>query len=167
MRRILTLALTALIAGLFTTMLIGEEPKKETAKAPAQSSSPTPEAELGLARGSVTDTLSPDPVVPESTDPGVKPPLQRWNRVAPPMIPHGVADALPITRDANACVDCHLIDKQEEGDPTPIPVSHRAETKAGESAAVTGKRWVCTACHASLTDAKPLPASTRPAAKKP
>lgn len=166
MRRTLSIALAGLVAGLLTTMLIGEEPKKETAKAAAQGSSPTPEAELGLARGSVTATLSPDPVVPESSDPGVKPPLPRWNRVAPPMIPHSVADALPITRDANACVDCHLIDKQEEGDPTPIPVSHLAAAKAGASAAVTGVRWVCTACHASLTDAKPLPASTRPPAKK-
>lgn len=160
MRIATRIALAGLVAALSLTTLVADD-AKDKAKGPKDVATPVSDTRLGLAPGSVFETLTPDPVVPDASDPGTKPVLARWNAVAPPMIPHGIADFLPITTEANACVDCHLVDKKVKGEPTPIPVSHKAAAKQGEDAKVAGPRWICNSCHVPLTAAKPLPASTR------
>ncbi|MFQ5349701.1 MAG: nitrate reductase cytochrome c-type subunit [Thermoanaerobaculia bacterium] len=120
---------------------------------------PTPADDLGLAKGSVFDVLVPDPVAPETSDPGDKPRLPRDYEGSPPRVPHAVDDYLPVTREDNLCVDCHGIAEAEEGDPTAIPASHytdlrRAPDRVGE--ALAGARWVCLSCHVVPTDAEPL-----------
>jgi len=120
---------------------------------------PVPDAALGLARGSVFDVLSPPAVKMESSVPGEKPTLPRSFVDAPPLVPHGIEDFLPITRAANLCVDCHGVKEKVKGQATPLPASHytdlrNAPGKLGEKPA--GARWVCTACHVAQTDAGPL-----------
>ncbi len=119
----------------------------------------TPDAELGLTRGSVFEIPLPDPVRVNDSAPGELPLLPRAYVGAPPVVPHGLADFLPITREDNLCVDCHGIAEAEEGDPTPIPASHytdlrRAPGRVGES--VAGARWVCVSCHVAPSGAEPL-----------
>lgn len=161
MRNAKVLALAGLLTALAMATVIADETKTKPAAGEAKAS--VPDAKIGLAPGTVFEVLSPDPVVPDSSAPGDKHAAPAWNTVAPPMIPHGIEDFLPITKESSACVDCHMIDEQEAGDPTPIPASHRVAAKEGESAALDGRRWICHSCHVPLTDAKPLPASTRPA----
>lgn len=129
----------------------------------AQTESPAPKAvpdtTLGLSKTSVFDSPSPPPVVPETADPGDRPPLPRAYPGAPPRIPHAVADFLPITRGENLCIDCHLVDEKVEGEPTPIPASHKTDLRrspgeAGEK--VVGARWVCLTCHVPRTGAGEL-----------
>lgn len=119
----------------------------------------TPADELGLAKGSVFDVAVPDPVKPDTSDPGDRPSLPREYPGSPARVPHGIDDFLPIGRQDNLCVDCHGIAEADEGDPTPIPPSHytdlrRAPDRLGET--VAGARWVCTSCHVVLTGAEPL-----------
>jgi cytochrome c-type protein NapB len=161
MRNAKILALAGLLTALAMATVVADETNTKTDAGEAKAS--VPDSKIGLAHGTVFEVLSPDPVVPDSSEPGDRHAAPAWNKVAPPMIPHGIEDFLPITRDSSACVDCHMIDEQAEGDPTPIPASHRIAAKEGESAALDGRRWICNSCHVPLTDAKPLPASTRPA----
>jgi cytochrome c-type protein NapB len=43
---------------------------------------------------------------------------------APPLIPHKVAGLLPINIDNNLCLRCHLPEKAEKFDATPMPKTH-------------------------------------------
>jgi cytochrome c-type protein NapB len=118
-----------------------------------------PDRELGLSTESVFEIPSPDPVSENRTDPGEKPPLPRAYPGAPAIIPHGVVDALPITRQQNLCLVCHLVKEKAKGAPTPVPRSHfidmrNSPSRVGER--LVGARYDCVACHVSLTEADPL-----------
>jgi cytochrome c-type protein NapB len=135
------------------------------ARPPAPAAAPAPgpvkDGDLGLSKGSVFETPAPPAFHEETSAPGEKtPPPPRLGSQIPPVVPHGVADLLPITREQNACVDCHAIaGPKKAGEPTPLPPSHyvderNAPGKAGEK--VAGARWVCVSCHVPRTDAAPL-----------
>jgi len=133
------------------------------ALAGAAALSQTPDTSLGLSKTSVFDVPAPEPVRDPTADPGDTGPLPRAYAKAPPLIPHAIADMLPITRDDNLCMDCHMIEEAGEGEPTPIPKSHytdlrRAPGVVGET--VAGARYNCVACHVAPTGAKPLVGNT-------
>ena len=129
-----------------------------TGGAPAPA--PVKDSELGLAKGSVFEVPDPPAVKENEAAPGERPPLARAYPAAPPQVPHAIGDFLPITREANACVDCHGASKvKEPGAPTPLPPSHYTDLRnaPGEvRETVAGARWACTACHLPITDARPL-----------
>lgn len=142
-----------------------EEPAAEAAapEEPAldgeEVTAPLPADQLGLRKGSLLEVPVPGPVHPNTAFPGDGPSLPRAYPGAPPRVPHAVADLLPITRDANLCVDCHDLEEGGEGLPTPIPPSHRTDLRrspqqVGEG--VVGARWLCITCHVPTTDAEPL-----------
>lgn len=122
----------------------------------------TPDSEIGLSKASVFEVPSPEPMPAEGGDPGEQPVLARPFDGSPPIIPHGIADFLPITRRENLCLDCHQPaagGEREEGEPTPLPPSHltdlrRAPESPGET--VVGARQVCTACHVPQGAVSPL-----------
>ena len=125
----------------------------------AASSDVNPDRDLGLVKTSVFDTPVPPAVHENATDPGDEPILPRAYAGAPPRIPHGIADFTPITRDDNACLDCHLVEEKVEGEPTPVPESHfRDLRRAPEEIRpeIAGARYVCTTCHVPVTDAQAL-----------
>ncbi len=97
---------------------------------------------------------------------------------APPMIPHDVADMLPITKTSNMCLDCHMPEIAPTVGATSIPKTHftnfrpKVEYKNGNFAREVddqaGKvvkhelgelyqgRFNCTQCHAPQAVADPL-----------
>ncbi len=120
---------------------------------------PAPDASLGLAKGSVFDVPTPPAVKANESAPGELPVLPRAYVIAPPRIPHAVADFLPITGTQNACLDCHAVKEKKKGEATPIPASHYTDYRAAPdrvSGRVVGARWVCVSCHAARTDARDL-----------
>ena len=115
------------------------EPVKETKKVvQKESSKPKPvidETKLGY-RGA--DPLREDKVVPPpvkyvDAPPGASKRFKRAYQDAPPMIPHSVEGLLPITKENNACLGCHMPEVAKSMGATPIPISHftnfRPETK--------------------------------------
>jgi nitrate reductase cytochrome c-type subunit len=110
---------------------------------------PVADRDLGLSRTSVFEVPTPPLFKDEASAPGEKPLPKRTNKEYPPVIPHGVADCLPITPSSNLCLDCHAIPgRKKTGEATPIPASHyvdlrRAPEQKGEK--VAGSRYVCTA----------------------
>ena len=144
--KFLSAVLFALLAGLATTQAETTEPA-------------TPDRELGLSKTSVFEVASPEAVVENQSSPGEAPLLPRVNHVAPPVVPHGVADWLPITIESNMCVDCHQVEEKEEGEPTPIPASHftdlrREPRRVGRE--LVGARYLCVSCHIALTNSAAL-----------
>jgi cytochrome c-type protein NapB len=112
--------------------------------------------EMGLSHESVFDTEAPPPSPHNDASPGDGAPLPRPYPDAPPVIPHGVDDFLPITREENMCLMCH-------GDPdmgAPVmPPSHyldlrNAPTEPREE--IAGSRYPCLLCHVVWSDVPPL-----------
>ncbi len=119
----------------------------------------TPDTEIGLSKASVFDTPSPEAVVENTRELGESELIPRAHTEAPPVIPHGVTDLLPIRRDENMCVDCHMTDEKTEGGPTPIPASHYIDLRNApteQREIIAGARFVCVTCHMERTEAAPL-----------
>lgn len=87
--------------------------------------------------------------------PGSTKSLPRPYPGAPAIVPHGV-EGLAITREANACLDCHLegTDLGDGHTATKVPPSHftNPRTKETSAASVTGTRYQCLQCHALKTE---------------
>jgi cytochrome c-type protein NapB len=121
-----------------------------------------PDEQIGLSKAEIFDVPNPDAYNEVTAEPGEGAAVDPAYDGAPPVINHGVADFLPITRDDNLCMTCHRVEEKIEGEPTPIPASHftdyrNAPDKVGEE--IAGARYNCLACHAPRTDAVPLVAS--------
>jgi cytochrome c-type protein NapB len=76
-----------------------------------------------------TDDLLKEDVIPpavqyHSAAPGTSKKFKRAFQDAPPMIPHDTTGMLPITKDNNQCLMCHMPDMAASMGATPIPVSH-------------------------------------------
>ncbi len=59
-----------------------------------------------------------------SAAPGTAKKFKRAFQDAPPMIPHSVEGLIPITKNNNACLSCHMPDVAVSMGATPIPISH-------------------------------------------
>jgi cytochrome c-type protein NapB len=144
----LPLALSALLAA---------DPPQTAAAPPAEAIS---EDHLSLYPGSVFEAPAPAGFARNAKDPGENALLPRPFPEAPPRIPHAIADFEPITLAANACLDCHALDAGA-GAPE-LPPSHRTDLRRAPDRpeqTTTGARWICTSCHVTTSDAKPLRAN--------
>ena len=83
---------------------------------------------MGLGYIKDVDLLNDDAVPPtvayHSAAPGTAKKIKRAFQDAPPMIPHSTEGLLPITKNNNACLGCHMPDVAAAMGATPIPVSH-------------------------------------------
>jgi cytochrome c-type protein NapB len=134
------------------------------ARAAPPAARPIPDQSLGLSKASVFEVPSPPAWKAEDAAPGDGALPPRVDKEAPPVIPHAVADFLPITATQNLCVDCHAVaGPKKKGEPTPVPASHyvdlrHAPDKKGDK--VAGARWVCISCHVARTNAPPAVRNT-------
>jgi cytochrome c-type protein NapB len=159
----------------------------ETAAASTSESSggTVSEESLGLRKTDLysEDKVTPAPVKYTAAAPGSAKRFDRAYENAPPMIPHSVEGLLPITKNNNACLGCHMPDVAPSMGATPIPPSHfrnfRPVTKLGENGEVLKEghtvkntsdikmvvrkqdtlyqgRYNCSQCHAPQADVKPL-----------
>jgi cytochrome c-type protein NapB len=153
-------ATTTHLAAAALLLAAGLAAAADPATPPPKGKQGTPDTALGLSKGSVFEVATPPVVKEEGSAPGEAPLPRRLGPEIAPVIPHGVADFLPITRDRNTCLDCHgVAGPKRKGEPTPLPASHSADWRhAGGKvqAKPSGARWICTACHTTRTDARPL-----------
>jgi cytochrome c-type protein NapB len=127
--------------------------------APGPTERGTPDDEIGLSKADITEVPSPEPVMENTAEPGENPVRPRAFPGSPPVIPHGAADFVPITREENLCADCHMTDETAEDGPTPIPASHYTDLRNDPTTVaddIDGARYNCTLCHAAQTEAAPL-----------
>lgn len=125
---------------------------------------PVADRDLGLSRTSVFEVPTPPLFRDEAAGPGEKPLPRRINKEFPPVIPHSLADCVPITQSTNLCLDCHgVAGPKKKGEPTPVPASHYVDLRHApekKGAKVAGSRYVCVSCHVPRTDAPPAVGST-------
>jgi cytochrome c-type protein NapB len=121
--------LTKVTLGLAASALLLVGCNESTAQAKAEKTIAKPtitEANLGY-RGT-TDLLKEDVVPPavhyHAAAPGTSKKFKRAYQDAPPMIPHDTTGMLPITKEDNQCVMCHMPDMAPSMGATPIPISH-------------------------------------------
>jgi len=83
---------------------------------------------LGMGYVGDVDLLKDDAIPPavhyHSAAPGTSTKIKRAFQDAPPMIPHDTTGMLPITKDNNQCLACHMPDVAVSMGATPIPISH-------------------------------------------
>ncbi len=168
----LTIALAA--AGM---LFVGCGGTSETAKAePVAEAKPAPtvtEESLGLRKTdlySEDTTTTGDETKYGASAAGTSQKFERAFQDAPPMIPHDVADFLPITTSNNACTGCHMPEVAPAMGATPIPASHfldmrpkhefdgkqftktsdnmKNETSVKKLTHMSQSRFNCSQCHA-------------------
>ena len=68
---------------------------------------------------------------------------------APPFIPHDTEGLVPITKDSNMCVTCHMPEFAKDSGATPIPASHLYDIRNKKDLAgkLDDERYNCTTCH--------------------
>jgi len=115
--------------------------------------------------------------VNNSKDAGSSDRYARSFQDAPPMIPHSVDGMLPITKNDNQCIGCHVDAAKYDKNTPSVPVSHMTNFRP-KSYAVNGAntssadvksnvsikkldhlyqgRFNCSQCHAPQADVKPL-----------
>ncbi|CAD7289170.1 nitrate reductase cytochrome c-type subunit [Campylobacter suis] len=76
---------------------------------------------------------------------------------APPLIPHDISDIIPITKDMNMCVTCHMPEVAEGVGATAIPKSHLYSIRFQKSTGseLSQDRFSCTQCHVPQANVKP------------
>lgn len=122
-----------------------------------------PADRIGLSKVGISEVPDPPAATEDASEPGERTPAPAPFADAPPVVPHGVAEFIPITLDENMCLECHGVEEKVEGEPTPIPQSHYVDlrNRPGEvNGEIAGARYVCTTCHVASTDAAPLVANT-------
>jgi cytochrome c-type protein NapB len=77
----------------------------------------------------------------------------------PPVIPHSI-DGYQLSLKTNRCLDCHRRQYTEGSGAPMISVTHFMDRDNQVLADVTPRRYFCTACHVSQTDAPPLVPNT-------
>lgn len=77
----------------------------------------------------------------------------------PPVIPHSIAN-YQLTISTNRCLDCHRRQFAEASGAPMISVTHFMDRDGQVLADVTPRRYFCTECHVTQTDARPLVPNT-------
>lgn len=122
---------------------------------------------MGLSKTSVFDTPTPEPFEYSKSKPKHSELLPRAYADLPPLIPHKVDGYLPITSDANECLDCHdepkLIGKKTKKKTVPMPRDHYVDLRSSSDEMkedIVGARYNCTQCHVPQSGAAPLVENT-------
>jgi cytochrome c-type protein NapB len=118
-----------------------------------------PDSALGFVGASVFSVPVPPLFRANTSDPGERPRLPRAYPGAPPRIPHGIGDFLPITRELHACLGCHDTANLEASGAVALSAAHYRDLRRAPEAArreIAGARYVCVSCHVPTTDAGPL-----------
>ncbi len=122
--------------------------------------------ELSYRNAPLTVNTVPPPVEFPKTPPGQSKRFARAYENAPPMIPHSVEGLLPITKDNNACLNCHDPKVAKSVGATPMSPTHFMDFFQLEKGKVVKldkldpARWNCSQCHAPQANAKPLVQNT-------
>ena len=96
--------------------------------------------DFGLSKSSVFEVPSPPEVTQNRTDPGEVPPVPPPFGEAPPIIPHGISDFVPVTLGENMCLECHLVEEKVEGRGSTKGKKPAARKKAAPRKKATGRK---------------------------
>jgi cytochrome c-type protein NapB len=111
------------------------------------------DTEIGLIKGlDDENTLSEQPPSYSTTAPGTSKKIQRAYDNAPPMIPHDTEGLLPITKESNMCIGCHMPEVAKSVGAIAIPKTHLMNLREDKGKQdLKGQlyqgRYSCNQCH--------------------
>ena len=119
------------------------------------------DSEIGLRKTSVENENSVallGDINFSSTQPGESVVFDRSFENAPPLIPHDIEAMIPITKDNNMCLSCHIKEMAADLGTKPAPASHYFGFQSNKSTGdvVSNERFSCDQCHVPQSNAKPL-----------
>lgn len=88
-----------------------------------------------------------------------RPNIPRDYMQQPPLVPHSVA-SYNITKDFNKCMDCHSWSHYQKAGAVKVSLTHFKDREGTDLANVSPRRYFCTQCHVSQTEAPPLVKNT-------
>ncbi|BDY13632.1 nitrate reductase cytochrome c-type subunit [Hydrogenimonas cancrithermarum] len=163
MKKTILMALSAaLVLSMSACADKSQESSAQSTKS-ATSNTIVTEEELGLRKENLYTEKGVAPVkkVDVTAAPGTAKRFERSYENAPPLIPHSVDGLLPITRNNNACLGCHMPEVASSVGATPIPPTHfmdfRTQKKLDHLAQ---QRFNCSQCHVPQANVKPLVKNT-------
>ena len=172
MRTAFRFLLHAAIAVLLTATVLAVAAMAAPAAAPAPAGAPAaapatalPAAKADEEASAKVQTLRGDTPIDKTNEPDMvkldrdRPPIPRSSTSEPPLIPHSIR-GYQITKNFNKCMDCHAWSKVKESGATKVSVTHFKDATGRELANISPRRYVCTTCHVTQTDAPPLVGNT-------
>jgi len=120
---------------------------------------------LALAQQQPPRLTGPDPLPETTPAPPLDEPVEtsgRRMRSYPeqaPTIPHSI-EGYEVSINANRCMQCHRRQYVEATGAPMISVTHFQDRDGQLLADVAPRRYVCTVCHVTQTDARPLVENT-------
>ncbi|MBR0648606.1 nitrate reductase cytochrome c-type subunit [Roseomonas terrae] len=103
----------------------------------------------------------PEPFTEEQDAPPMARPITNDVRVRrnypdqPPIIPHSI-DGYALDLNANKCMSCHARRFTEQSQAPMISVTHYQDREGNTLGGLAARRYVCTTCHVTQTEARPL-----------
>lgn len=116
--------------------------------------------EIGLRKTSIENENNVE--LPDINSTGLQPGesvlLERSFENAPPMISHAIDDMLPITKDNNMCLSCHIKEVAKDAGTVPAPATHYFDFTNNKPTGdvISNARFNCTQCHTPQSDVQPL-----------
>lgn len=124
------------------------------------------ETDVGIGMDGVFSDPSPSTFDYPTEEAGKSDRIEKSYYTAPPLVPHTVAEYLPITMEDNECLECHDKPKIQgrdyvKGEKLAMPASHYGGFGGtGDEDEVSGAVYTCTLCHAPASNAQPLVENT-------
>lgn len=124
----------------------------------SQNSKVISSSELGLRQNIATEDIVLAPIDWTKEPAGLSKKYERSFENAPPLISHDLEGLVPITKDLNMCVTCHMPEVAKDVGATPVSKSHLVSLRTGEDlhGKLDDERFVCVTCHVPQANAKPL-----------
>jgi cytochrome c-type protein NapB len=103
----------------------------------------------------------PAPFTQEAPAPPIARPVTNDIRVQrnypdqPPVIPHSI-EGYALDLNANKCMSCHARRFTEQSQAPMISVTHYQDREGNTLGGLAPRRFVCTTCHVTQTEARPL-----------
>ncbi|RDI98107.1 nitrate reductase cytochrome c-type subunit [Dyella solisilvae] len=130
--------------------------QKPTAPASATEARPASNQIDAIRRGvPIAEEASP-PVMAHVENTDIK--RVRAYPMQPPTIPHSI-DNYQIDKNSNRCLLCHARANADRFQAPPVSVTHYMDRDEQILATISPRRYFCTQCHVTQTDAKPLVAN--------
>ena len=118
--------------------------------APAQNPS-SPGLANGLRGNAALDTEPVPPHFPKNVNDDQR--KARNYPMQPPLIPHQI-DNYQVDKSFNKCMSCHGRDRVAESQAPMVSVTHYQDRDGSLRNEISPRRYFCTQCHVSQTDAK-------------
>lgn len=111
-------------------------------------------SEVRDLRGDIspTEEVAPPPIFKEVNDDKRR---ARNYPEQPPVIPHNIRD-YPVTLNANKCLTCHTREFTAQSQAPMISITHFMDREGQVLATVTPRRYFCTQCHVTQSEAPDL-----------